>query len=806
MKKFLSGMIILTMVIMLFTAVGYADGGGNSSYTETEVSDLGDFYSLKTFIYGVEIDAKVVFAAYKDDMLFKVDERDYLPQYASFTNPEYFEIFNIDKDVDYVKVFVFADFDSIAPLGNAEFIDFDSATTGRETVKLRCSILGTNYYGTTDITPKVKLLIIENYNSDDDIFENGNQLIIDSGTTDIYDYSGYIADIYIDYKNYNIDESYVSSFILNKKDLKVITSDQYIKTTSHGLYKTVEYYENPSDTNTSSINVDVTAPIYVNGVQSDKTLESALRNFYGKVEFCRYDSYYNVVHITNYKTIVVDSVDEDISTVVSKEDEDITLKYKRGDNTIKATLYGTDGKVMDWADLNEWDTVSYTETNTSVKVIKAYLVDGAVTGKITEMGDDSVVINGNEYGLKDYYDVWIGDEGTFFTDIMGKIVWFRESKKRFDYGYVLNAAVVQDFDYKMQLQMLTGDGETKVYDFAGTVRIDDDSYSGYSIPDAFEAEDFERRLVRYELDINGEISILNTRAKNWTSSSKPNDFTRYGDLVTESVYTKSTGSFTTTLSRVYANENTKIFYVNSDNEKRIVNVSELNDGAVLKNAFFFSPDSNLFIDAVLVFGEIDFGTSSGDDPVVIDYYNPLAVQAYTNYVLDGNGNTVNKIYAYTNSGLNSFLYDGYDILETGTAFRASLSSDMSEITNIEPLVSVVDGKLILSTQIQAFSPYYDADGMQYAFDYISEIHGRRVTLEGGNEIVIPDNTPVYVVDGRISNYKKRVMLADIDYLDYDEENKAFVDADGAVDYYVLFARYNGSRFVDVVLYVSYEID
>ena len=92
--------------------------------TKSTFDIIGDFYSIKTYFYNLDTDAKVIFAAYKDDKLFKVDERDYFSYYASYTKPLYYEIFNIDKDIDYIKVMVFADFDKIMPLSNPEIIDF----------------------------------------------------------------------------------------------------------------------------------------------------------------------------------------------------------------------------------------------------------------------------------------------------------------------------------------------------------------------------------------------------------------------------------------------------------------------------------------------------------------------------------------------------------------------------------------------------------------------------------------------------------------------------------------------------------
>ena len=467
MKKLLSGMIILTMVIMLFTAVGYAAGAGNINYvprTETEVTNVGQFYSLKTYFPYLYDDANVIFAAYKDGLLCKVDQRELKYGYFSYSQPEYFEIFNIEKNVDYVKIFVFSDLDSITPLCEPEVI---------------------------------------------------------------------------------------------------------------GLYPIPPYHD---------------------------------------------------------KVIVVDEVDTDECLITSKMSKGI--RYKNSDSNINAVLYNRKGEEMDWADLKEWDVVSYSEwiSNTGT-TITAYLVNGAVTGKVTEVGDNVAFINGKEYEINENYlddgEISLGDEGVFYTDAYGKIVYF----------------------------------------------------------------------------------------------------------------------------------------VKSENDEQIGN---------------------------------NCGT--------------LAVQVYTNQALDSNGNSVDKLYAFTDCALNSYTVNfSGELPSNGSAFEAKLSYDKSAFTEITPLVTVNGNSIELNPSV-SYNSQPDADGMTYIFGDMAKVTGPTgssgglVTLKDDRTFGISSDTPVYVVDRRINDYKKRVMRSHIKYLKYDYKDNVFYDLDEVIDNYMMFARCKDGIVIDVVLYVNFEIE
>lgn len=107
MRKILNLSVII-LFLNVFMIVGYADG---RPYTKTTVKDMGEYYSLMTEIYNLDSDAKIIFCAYKDNILYKVKGNNYKPN-------RFLETFDIDKDADYVKIFVLSDYKKVIPLSD----------------------------------------------------------------------------------------------------------------------------------------------------------------------------------------------------------------------------------------------------------------------------------------------------------------------------------------------------------------------------------------------------------------------------------------------------------------------------------------------------------------------------------------------------------------------------------------------------------------------------------------------------------------------------------------------------------------
>ena len=711
--------------------------------------------------------------------------------------------------------------------------DGDKATVLDEyldTVKILATVdSSTALTSTTNQTEKVKHTVLNAYKNKygdeaGEEFTKGTKLSVAVGSTNASEYVGKKAIVYINYIDGYLDDAEIVYIEEDSSATESITSDQYEATSDYnGNYK-VEYRENPSDRNTQSFLVSPTAKIYVNGVESNKSLSTELGSFYGKADFSLNDSSisadYDTVFITNYNTIVVDTVNTKTSRITSKNSN--TLTYAKSDDTIKATLYDTNGDVMDWADLKEFDVVSYTETDTTTKNIVGYLVDSVVTGMVDGLSDGDYSIGGNEYSLNKKYveegDIVLGDEGSFYLDIMGNIVYFEEGDSTSggrNYAYVKKANVVTDFDDALRLRLFTSDGKLDNYDLYTTVKYNGKSTKAEDMASEDKnangkndyVEALEGKLIAYKVNSSGLITSIDL-PETWTNSSKRSDFTVYGTKKDESEYTESTGSFTTSKSKVYASDSTVIFIKgNADKEAdlEIISLATLDDEATLTNASFYNVDQDLNVGVILAEKyESDSDTT------------PIAIAVSTGSTQDDDGYTIESIKAFSELVTTTFVTDSDNpvtLPDNGSVFIPKFKSG-STLKSITNLVNV-NGSTVALGDVNTTDEYGNsANTIKYYFDDVAKVSTKRVTLDNGNDLVVPATANVYVVDRRIPTLKNRISVEDINYLDYVEEkdNKGnvidsyFTDGGDDVTSYVMFAREVNGKIVDVVLYINYTID
>ena len=688
-----------------------------------------------------------------------------------------------------------------------------------DTVKISATVdSSTALTSTTNKTEKVKLTVLNNYKSkygDDDgeDFVKGTKVNAAVGDTNASEYVGKKAIVYINYYDGYADDAVISYIEEDASASESITSDQYEATSTYNGNLKVEYRENPSDRNTQSFLVTPTASIYVNGCETDKALATVLGGFYGEAEFSANDTSiaadYDTVFVTDYKTLVVDTVNPKTSRITSKNSS--SLSYNNDNNTIKATLYGTDGNVMDWADLKEWDVVSYTTTNstlisnkpTTVNIV-GYVIDNSVTGVIDGVNtdDSEYSISGTEYTAVDDIknELELGDEGTYYLDIMGNIVYYNTDTATSpkNYAYVKKAQVVNDFDDALQLKMFTSDGKIETYGLSSTVRYNGTSTKADDMAKDAIATALTGKVIAYKL--NGtKISSIDT-AKAWTVDSKKSDFTQYYGEVPSSEYTASTSGFTTAASRVYGTDSTIIFNVGDSNKEsdfEILTLASLADEDSLTNATFYNVDKeDLEVGVILAKGYV-----SDDDTA------PIAVAISNGTTQDEDGYSIDSIKAFSDGAEVSFVTDADNAItvpKNGSVFIPKMLSS-NVIKSVNELVSV-DGSDV-STGLDLNKTYGNkTTTIKYYLDEVNAISGKRVTLDNGTDLSVPSTATVYVVDRRIATAKNRISIEDINYLDWDDDEGVWTDGtSNKVTSYVMFAREVNGRIADVVLYINYTI-
>ena len=251
---------------------------------------------------------------------------------------------------------------------------------------------------------------------------------------------------------------------------------------------TFYYYKTATDKKATDITVSKDATVYVNGVLTCDSSDAAediiekLEGYYGEATFqinTAGSDVYDTIFITNYETLVVESVSTKRARVTSKNGA-TSVTYYDEDGAIDATLVDAAGVEMAWEDLKENDIISVVRSVGAGKtVIKAELLTATVTGKVTGVSSDNTeyVIAGDTYAIDGDNvtadDIALGDEGTFYLDVMGNICYIDTTADlNTNYAIVVEAKVTGSLDTKTALKLFTYDGQFGWMETATKVKLD----------------------------------------------------------------------------------------------------------------------------------------------------------------------------------------------------------------------------------------------------------------------------------------------------------------------------------------------
>lgn len=116
-----------------------------------------------------------------------------------------------------------------------------------------------------------------------------------------------------------------------------------------------------------------------------------------------------------------------------------------------------------------------------------------VSGEVTELSDDfeDIVIGSENYEISPYYEKLIdnntnpdaefifetGDNGKFYLDHLGRIVYFEKNANSDPYGLIVKYGYGNGIDGEDRIQIMTGSGKSTVFSLKSTVKVDGSSKS-----------------------------------------------------------------------------------------------------------------------------------------------------------------------------------------------------------------------------------------------------------------------------------------------------------------------------------------
>ncbi len=315
----------------------------------------------------------------------------------------------------------------------------------------------------------------------------------------------------------------------NKNEEIEINADHIDKITS----TSVSYWKDKeNDKKSTTVTVSENPTVFYNGVVVDLDITELEALESGKITLLdtTNDEVFDYVFVTEYRNIIVDEVSLTGNRITDKFNL-LTLTLDPEDTALTFAIY-KDGEKIGIDEIKEWDVLSVAANDHNISdatVIKVYVSNEKITGKITEIEDDMFRIGENLYEVAANYteanqpELKLGDEGTFYLDIEGKIAAVdTQTKAGSNYAYLTNAATEGSFDTTVRFELFNKDGETVILDGASKVKVNNTTgLKGSDVIDALKEanNDAITQLITYDTNSNGEISYINTASVNEASGT-----------------------------------------------------------------------------------------------------------------------------------------------------------------------------------------------------------------------------------------------------------------------------------------------
>ncbi len=472
----------------------------------------------------------------------------------------------------------------------------------------------------------------------------------DIAAADVRNVLGMYVDAYIVDKSSSRDHNSVKAVVASpgRNDITTILADDINSITDGSSSKVITYYKNGKK-------VKVTIPndslVVYNGKSASfdelKKIDS------GSVMILDISKSEKVVFVNETQNYVVDEISSKSNKVIDKygkspltldpEDESVTYVIEKDNKSIEAK------------DLKEWDVITLT-MSADKSIIYGVVIESKVEGIVSEKNSDGVTIGDKTYKIaKNYPDeISLGDEGVFYLDQEGKIAAFQEKDAtEKDYAYITNIGVTTGFNSKLEIEMLTLDGETKKYDAASKIKVNGKTYSEPS--KALDAIGGKGQLVTAEINADGEVSKIEK-----SISSEEIDEDRFVLNFSEDdvEFTSKTSKLLAKKMNIRVGANTIVFDIpasaKDSSEYSVADKSFFADGEKYNISVYDVTDE--LTAGVIIVTNSENKASEESAAVVVEKITKSK---------DESGDTIEKLYGYSNGERVSFTSDK-DIFRKGS--------------------------------------------------------------------------------------------------------------------------------------------
>ena len=226
------------------------------------------------------------------------------------------------------------------------------------------------------------------------------------------------------------------------------------------------------------------------------------------------DGVYDVVIAKKTEYVVVKNMNLSTMTVYDKKRSDMKIVLKNEDGYCYTLEKG--GVKIEPSQISAEDVLEVCQSRdgylSQVRVSSQY-----VKGTISEIGKDTVGIDGTSYKYNDYFEKYfkpqLGQSGKFLLDCEGKLTFISSLYiEGVEYGYFLYfGGRTNGLSSERKIKVLTEAGNIEIFELADRVKLDGEPYSKESaqISGALMNGEYPKyQLIRFGRDSGGKVDLI----------------------------------------------------------------------------------------------------------------------------------------------------------------------------------------------------------------------------------------------------------------------------------------------------------
>ncbi len=288
-------------------------------------------------------------------------------------------------------------------------------------------------------------------------------VLYDQGATDIGNYLGMQVRAFIQ-ANPTGKNAIIKEFTLAKENSKLELQPDDIQVFSVDVIEYMSDTENSSKLMKKTVAAD--AQFLYNGrVMSDSEIAQIdmkeLKDGFVTIVDNTERNEANVIFVNEYQSYLVDRVNaEEQKIYLSDEQRFLNYKYidfDEDNNEVITRLMGADGAPIELEEVKKGDVIT-AYASKDATLIKLYVCDESVTGKVTESNEakETISIDGTAYQYEQSVDVseLLGEEIIAKLNYLGKIADVEKELTSGSYAAIVDTALTGSFESDLKLLMV----------------------------------------------------------------------------------------------------------------------------------------------------------------------------------------------------------------------------------------------------------------------------------------------------------------------------------------------------------------